>query len=367
MSSIKEIMQKNLDNIDNPENSKKIQQLEITPGNVLIASELIEELGEKPTQNNVRSALGGGSFTTIGPILKDMKLTKSEEHELEEVDIPVPVEDRAKQLLGEVWKSAISEAEQKLQLQREELRIAQEEAQQEVDDSRDAIKTLEKEAELKVKNIEEKENLISELNTTLKNKDDEFNKLDSELKACEINLTNKVENILKIEADLKKSREDFDAERFDNKKLNDEKTTNLTELARLKHFENSYHEEKNQNKLLIIENNAHVIEIDRLKSLESDFEEKIELNKTLTKANGSLEKDNKILDFQQQKIQSTLDLLVNTHNDLKIEEKKLRKSFDDKTESNGSLSGRLELVTGQNKELSTRVRELEEKLSSVKK
>ena len=52
---------------------------------IIAAAENLEAQGVNPTQVTVREALGGGSFATIGPVLKEWKESKKEDRALTEV------------------------------------------------------------------------------------------------------------------------------------------------------------------------------------------------------------------------------------------------------------------------------------------
>ncbi|RUR51947.1 DNA-binding protein [Vreelandella populi] len=87
-----------------------------------VANGLVEK-GERPTLANVRNALGGGSFTTLSPLLKKWK----EDQILEAAEAPL-VEDAPEEISSEVnamaariWQSAISLANTRLAAEREAL------------------------------------------------------------------------------------------------------------------------------------------------------------------------------------------------------------------------------------------------------
>lgn len=113
---------------------------------IIEAAEKLEAQGVNPTQVTVREALGGGSFATIGPILKKWKESKKEDGKLAEVRVPEAITERMEQLQGAVWQAAVDEADRRLVAEREALHQAQEAAAAEVREHLDSIAALETEA-----------------------------------------------------------------------------------------------------------------------------------------------------------------------------------------------------------------------------
>lgn len=117
-----------------------------TEDRIIEAAEKLEAEGVNPTQVTVREALGGGSFATIGPILKKWKESKKEDGKLAEVRVPEAITERLEQLQGAVWQAAVEEADRRLVAEREALHQAQEAAAAEVREHLDSIAALETEA-----------------------------------------------------------------------------------------------------------------------------------------------------------------------------------------------------------------------------
>ena len=115
---------------------------------IIAAAEKLEAQGVNPTQVTVREALGGGSFATIGPILKKWKESKKEDHALTEIQVPESIIERLEQLQGAVWQAAVDEAERRLVVEREALKVAQAQALAEVVEQRESVAALETEAEM---------------------------------------------------------------------------------------------------------------------------------------------------------------------------------------------------------------------------
>ncbi|NWN92945.1 hypothetical protein HLV39_15740 [Marinobacter adhaerens] len=134
-----------------------------TEERIIEAAEKLEAEGVNPTQVTVREALGGGSFATIGPVLKEWKESKKEDHALTEIQVPEAITERLEQLQGAVWQAAVDEAERRLSAEREALKAAQDKAAGEVAEHLDIIKALEVEAEdyqRKIETLEEVSNSL---------------------------------------------------------------------------------------------------------------------------------------------------------------------------------------------------------------
>jgi chromosome segregation ATPase len=119
----------------------------ITVEKIIETAERLKNEGKNPTQVTVREALGGGSFATIGPVLKSWKDGLKEDHALAEIQVPAAITERLEQLQGAVWQSAVDEAERRLTAEREALKTAQEAAAAEVAEQLESVAMLEIEAE----------------------------------------------------------------------------------------------------------------------------------------------------------------------------------------------------------------------------
>ena len=82
----------------------------ITAETVAAAAGRLQGDGTNPTQSAVRTALGGGSFSTIGPLLHKWRDNQAEAAELAKVDLPDTLADAGSDLMSRVWKVAIAEA-----------------------------------------------------------------------------------------------------------------------------------------------------------------------------------------------------------------------------------------------------------------
>lgn len=127
-----------------------------------IAEKLVAE-GQSPTQVTVREALGGGSFATIGPVLKKWKAEKKKHETIATVQAPQAVNEAFDYVQGFVWNAAIAEADQRLTAEREALHRAQEQAEADVREQQETVKALEAEAEdyqKKIETLEETSNAL---------------------------------------------------------------------------------------------------------------------------------------------------------------------------------------------------------------
>jgi len=151
-----------------------------TEERIIEAAEKLEAEGVNPTQVTVRDALGGGSFATIGPILKKWKASKKEDSALSEVRVPEAITERLEQLQGAVWQSAVEEADRRLVAEREALHQAQEQAAAEVREHLDSIKALETEAEAYQRKIETLEDVSNSLDADRHNAQAELSQVKAE-------------------------------------------------------------------------------------------------------------------------------------------------------------------------------------------
>jgi chromosome segregation ATPase len=124
---------------------------------VFAAAERLAAEGKNPTQTSVRQSLGGGSFASIGPALKEWKEAQRKELALSEIVVPESISNRMEQLKAAAWQAAMEEAERRLSAERQELHEAQEEAHAAEAEAIEAVKILERESD-------EQKILIKQLN-----------------------------------------------------------------------------------------------------------------------------------------------------------------------------------------------------------
>lgn len=168
----------------------------LTREDVFAIADKLEAEGTNPTQNLVREALGGGSFATIGPALKEWKDMKHKEHELVEVQVPDTVKDRFEQLQAVVWQAAADEADQRLALEKQAMQEAKVAAEAAVSDADEAVKILEKEAEEREAKIEKIAADLADAETRAENAQNEKNRAEQNHAAEVARLREKIEGLI---------------------------------------------------------------------------------------------------------------------------------------------------------------------------
>ena len=121
------------------------KKMAITREQILETASKLAEQGIKPTQTNVREALGGGSFTTISEVLREWRQEKDQTAQLQAVVIPADITDRTQVLIAQVWETAQSLANDRLIKEREALEHKEALINAEIDESNKIIETLENE------------------------------------------------------------------------------------------------------------------------------------------------------------------------------------------------------------------------------
>lgn len=107
------------------------------------ADELALHLGKAPTQSQVRDALGGGSFSTIGPLVKEWELARSEQIDARDTDVPEAVQVALAEVAGRLWKVASSEAALGVEAARREVEDMKRDALAEAASASEAIRIVE--------------------------------------------------------------------------------------------------------------------------------------------------------------------------------------------------------------------------------
>ena len=123
------------------------KKMALTTEQIHATAQELTEKGINPTLANVRSALGGGSFTTIGEALKTWKQAQKDNEKIKQVDIAPQIKDKADLLIGELWQNALDLADERLKLEREALAVAQQQADAKVAEMAEALAQVEAEQE----------------------------------------------------------------------------------------------------------------------------------------------------------------------------------------------------------------------------
>lgn len=122
-----------------------VQKMAITREQILETASRLQAQGIKPTQTNVREALGGGSFTTIAEALREWRADQDQTAQLQQVVIPSDITDRTQVLIAQVWETAQTLANDRLVKEREALEHKEALINAEIDKSNKIIETLENE------------------------------------------------------------------------------------------------------------------------------------------------------------------------------------------------------------------------------
>lgn len=115
----------------------------ITAETVAAAAERLLSEGKNPSQSAVRTTLGGGSYSTIGPFLQQWRDAQEEAAELAEVDIPDALANVGSELMARVWKVAMAEAQAGHDAVRKELLQARAEIEAANQETADVAASLE--------------------------------------------------------------------------------------------------------------------------------------------------------------------------------------------------------------------------------
>lgn len=204
------------------------------------AQELTEK-GINPTLANVRSALGGGSFTTIGEALKTWKQAQKDNEKIKQVDIAPQIKDKADLLIGELWQNALDLADERLKLEREALAVAQQQADAKVAEMAEALEQVEAEQEQLNAQLDE----LTQSNETYKHLTNEWSQkyaqLESKHQILETTHTEQTKQFNATQAELDNLKQQYSQAQKDNAVLTGELATSkatashqLSEIERLK-------------------------------------------------------------------------------------------------------------------------------------
>lgn len=115
---------------------------------IAVINDLYAKTGEKPTQSAVRTAMGGGSFSTIGEAFRQWQASQPVPQPAPAVRMPSDIENAILSLGADLWGKALAHADERLAKEREALAHKEAVWQDELDEAKQAIDTLEKEAEI---------------------------------------------------------------------------------------------------------------------------------------------------------------------------------------------------------------------------
>ena len=110
----------------------------ITSEVIWAAADSIETAGKKPTLDNVRDAVGGGSFTTISKAMAEWRARKAEKSAPLREPAPTSLTERLHDFSSELWTAALELANGRLAGERALL----ETARGELESSREEVAQL---------------------------------------------------------------------------------------------------------------------------------------------------------------------------------------------------------------------------------
>ncbi|EFI6360628.1 hypothetical protein GT032_24310 [Escherichia coli] len=102
----------------------------ITNADIHAAADRIAAEGQQPTLAAVRSALGGGSFTTISEAMKSWRAQQQAAAAPMREPAPEAVTQQAQQLAADIWAAALERANERLAHEREALEQVRAELEQ---------------------------------------------------------------------------------------------------------------------------------------------------------------------------------------------------------------------------------------------
>ncbi len=138
--------------------------------NIFAICDDLNSCGVKPTLARVREALGGGSFSSIQPLLREWKDQRQATAITHTADTPPELIELAKSMATQIWAKAKAEADLELKAVKKELGERLALAEEERDDGLAEIRRLESKLDYELKHgkemvemIREKENKIKDL------------------------------------------------------------------------------------------------------------------------------------------------------------------------------------------------------------
>ncbi|MBC7532312.1 MAG: DNA-binding protein [Oligoflexus sp.] len=135
--------------------------------NIFQICDALNDKGQKPTLDRVRQMLGGGSFTTIQPILREWKDKRSEELVSGPAAVPDDIRGMLDGLATQIWAKASTKAGEDLKALREGMQARLDEAEQEKADAAAEVLRLETETVAQKEKIEASAEEMQSLRTAL--------------------------------------------------------------------------------------------------------------------------------------------------------------------------------------------------------
>jgi chromosome segregation ATPase len=294
----------------------------ISKQDILEAAEKLQAAGINPTMQAIRDALGGGSFATISPVLREWR-NASGQRATVAIEMPGEAKAALERAGVDLWKIITTLATEKLTKVQEEADAAIQAANADRDEALLEIAKLETGIEQQAAELAEalaaNEVTTNALNTAF-----------DEIRGLEINLADKA----RIEAENTRLHTELTELRVERKALVEEK---FVLVGTLKDAEST---------LSRTENQLSSVEKELVKVSEQLEEKEAKVTK--------LQTENNIFSLQTQKLQIALDASESKAGELKAEVAELRKTIGDREREAGALAGELKAVTAENKELKSK-------------
>ena len=160
---------------------------------VFDAADKLESQRIRPTLDKIREALGGGSFTSIGPFLRDWKAKK-----ITSVDLPPTPEDLMNRMIGitnDFWSQAVQHAEDRLSSDRAYM-------QAEIDYLNENIQSVSAAADKAIAERDAASVRINELEELLKSTNTQFDSLQRQASKWEVQCQESKERISDLQANI---------------------------------------------------------------------------------------------------------------------------------------------------------------------
>jgi len=284
----------------------------ISKQDIIEAAEKLQVAGVNPTMQAIRDTLGGGSFATISPVLREWRNTSGQR-----ATVAIEMPGEAKAALDragvDLWKIITTLATEKLTKVQDEAEAAIQAANADRDEALLEIARLET-------GIEQKDTELADALAANEVTAKALNRALDEIRALEIKLADKG----RIEADNNRLTTELTELRSENKTLVDEK---FVLVGQMKDVENTLsHTEK------------------ELTQVSERLREKEALA-------AMLRAENNTFSLQTQKLHISLDASESKAAELKAECVELRKTIGDREREAGALAGELKAISAENKEL----------------
>jgi chromosome segregation ATPase len=291
----------------------------ISKQDIIEAAEKLQIADVNPTMQAIRDALGGGSFATISPVLREWR-NASGQRATVAIEMPGEAKSALERAGVDLWKIITTLATEKLTKVQDEAEAAINAAQADRDEALAEIVRLEA-------SIEQQGGELAEALAANEVSTNNLNDALEEIRALEIQLADKA----RIESDNKRLSSELAELRIENKALLDDKFALVGAVN------------DTESKLLRTEN--------ALSSVEKELVKVTEQLKEIEAKTAKLQAENNTFNLQTQKLQIALDASETKAAELKAEVTELRKTIGDREREAGVLAGELKAVTAENKEL----------------